>query len=381
MSVWALVVAAGSGARMGLGHNKALAALGGMTILERSVRAFAGLADGIVVVARAEDLDAVRALPLCGARITQGGATRQRSVLHGLRALPEDADIVLVHDAARPFVTEDIIRRCIDSAAVHGSGVASVPVKDTVKHVDASGMVVSTPPRASLRAAQTPQAFRVETLRQAIERLEAEGATATDDAAAVEAAGGSVLLVDGSEDNIKLTTPEDLRMAERKIACNRAAFPRTGHGYDAHRLVAGRALVLCGVAVPSEKGLLGHSDADVALHALSDALLGAAALGDIGKHFPDGDPAYKGISSLLLLEQVAALLRSHGYRAVHVDVTIVAERPKLRPYIARMAETVALALGIPADCTSIKATTTEGMGFEGEGLGISAHAVATIAAW
>jgi len=237
--------------------------------------------------------------------------------------------------------------------------------------------VVDTPARASLYEAQTPQAFHARALRAAIEALEARGETVTDDAAAMEAAGESVRLVEGAYTNIKLTTPEDLAMAEWMLR-GQSAAPRTGYGYDAHRLVEGRPLVLCGVEIPFEKGLLGHSDADVALHALMDALLGAACLGDIGRHFPDSDERYRGVSSALLLEQVRELLAEKGWAVESVDVTVVAERPKLKGYMERMCARTAEALKISPDRVNVKATTTEGMGFEGEGLGISAHATATI---
>ncbi|MCL1964590.1 MAG: 2-C-methyl-D-erythritol 4-phosphate cytidylyltransferase [Firmicutes bacterium] len=375
MSVWALIMAAGSGARMGLGHNKVLAPLAGMPVLARSAAAFNGLVDGKIIVTRAEDMEAVRAM-LPSETVVRGGKTRQQSVLRGLEALPARAEIVLVHDAARPLVTRRVIERCIASARAHGSGVAGVPVKDTIKRVDSHGAVWETPPRAALRAAQTPQAFGVVTLRAAIEALEARGEIATDDAAAIEASGGTVYMVEGAETNLKLTTPEDLRMAEWMLGDGPRG--RVGHGYDAHRLVAGRPLILCGVTIPYEKGLLGYSDADVATHALMDALLGAAALGDIGCLFPDNDPAYKGISSMLLLRKVARLLREKGFSIGNADVTIVAQRPKLSPYRDAMVRAVAAALTIPPAAVNIKATTTEGLGFEGEGLGICAFAVSMI---
>lgn len=374
MSCYALIMAAGSGTRMGLSQNKVLLSLAGKSILQHTVEKFAGLVEGIVIVARREDIPAVSALSL-DAHIVVGGDTRQRSVLQGLRALPEDAGIVLVHDAARPLVTREVIDRCIASAATYGSGVAGVRVKDTIKCVGEDGIILETPQRECLIAAQTPQAFSAHALREAIERLEAAGITATDDAGAMEAAGEPVHIVPGDPKNIKLTEPGDVRFAEWLLG---PRVTRMGYGYDAHKLVPGRPLVLCGVQVPHEKGLLGHSDADVALHALMDALLGAAALGDIGTHFPDSDNAYRGISSLLLLGRVAELLRAGGYATCNVDVTIVAQRPKIKPYRERMIRTVAEALGVPEGCVSIKATTTEGMGFEGQEIGISAHAVATI---
>ncbi|MDR0929168.1 MAG: 2-C-methyl-D-erythritol 4-phosphate cytidylyltransferase [Oscillospiraceae bacterium] len=375
--IWALVMAAGTGSRMGLGHNKALAELSGVPIVCRSVAAFEGLVDGVLVVTGAADLAAMRAL-LPGVPVAEGGATRQQSVLCGLRALPETAEWVLVHDAARPLVPAEVIRRCIDSTRAHGSGVASVPVKDTIKQADANGLVRATLDRQTLRAAQTPQGFSRSALQRALETMEARGLTCTDDAAAMEAMGAPVHWVEGDERNIKLTTPADMALAKVLLGEKGGNAVRMGHGMDAHRLTEGRALVLCGVNIPYEKGLLGHSDADVAVHALMDALLGAAALGDIGRHFPDTDPAYRGISSIALLEKVVALIRRQGYAPCNVDVTIVAQRPKLAPYMPEMIARVAAALGLPEDCVSIKATTTEGMGFEGEGLGMSAHAVATI---
>ncbi|MDR0896998.1 MAG: 2-C-methyl-D-erythritol 4-phosphate cytidylyltransferase [Oscillospiraceae bacterium] len=379
MSAFALVLAAGTGSRMGLGRNKALADLSGMPIVCRSVAAFDGLVDGVLVVTGKADLAAVRAL-LPGIPVVEGGATRQQSVLCGLRALPEAVDLVLVHDAARPLVPADVIRRCLASTRAHGSGVASIPVKDTIKRADAEGLVRGTLNRQSLRAAQTPQGFHREALQRALEVMEERGTLCTDDAAAMEAMGMLVHWVEGDEINIKLTTPGDMALAQWLLGQKGANAVRMGHGMDAHRLVADRALVLCGVTIPHEKGLLGHSDADVATHALMDALLGAAALGDIGRHFPDSDPAYRGISSIALLERVVALLGRQGYAPSNVDVTIIAQRPKLAPHMPQMIACVAAALGLPEECVSIKATTTEGMGFEGEELGMSAHAVAVVAA-
>ena len=376
MSVWALLMAAGSGERMGPGRNKVLAHLCGKPVLLRSAEAFETAVDGMVVVVQPRDEAEARAL-LPAARFAHGSATRQQSVLAGLRALPEDADVVLVHDAARPLVSREVIRRCIAAVRAHGSGVASVPVKDTIKRCAPDGTVLETPPRAALRAAQTPQAFHPAQLRRAIEALEAQGVQATDDAAAMEAAGHPVFLVEGDPRNLKLTTPEDMTMAAA-LAGQEEGSMRVGHGYDAHRLTEGRALVLCGVEIPHEKGLLGHSDADVALHALMDALLGAASMGDIGRRFPDSQEQYRGISSVTLLETVAAELAQAGYTVENVDVTILAQRPKLQPYMAEMTARTAQALGICPRRVSVKATTTEGMGFEGAGEGISAHAVALL---
>ncbi len=380
----AIVVAAGRGERMGLGRNKLFAPLLGEPVIVHTVRALrqTGLFGAIVVVTGEADMEPMRALLEGeGAILVPGGADRQESVYRGLAACPKEAEIIAIHDGARPLATPQVIARTVESAMRCGSGVASVPLKDTVKRVDAEGRAVETPPREALRAVQTPQTFRAELIRRAHEEG-LRGPRATDDAALVERLGERVALTQGDEENIKLTTPEDMLLAERLLLRRRGqeegATMRVGHGYDVHRLVEGRRLVLCGVEVPYERGLLGHSDADVALHALMDALLGAAALGDIGRHFPDSDPAYAGADSTVLLGRVVELLAQNGYRVGNADVTIVAQRPKLSPYIEQMRARVAECLRVPVSCVNVKATTTEGLGFEGEGLGISSHAVACV---
>ena len=307
-------------------------------------------------------------------KIAFGGATRQESVFSGLSALDKDTDIVLIHDAARPFVSREIILACAMDAYHYGSGVISTPVIDTVKRIDEAGFAVDTPPREALRAVQTPQAFSYSEIIQAHESAVSTGYTGTDDAALYEKRFGKVKLTyaKGAEENKKFTLPSDF---EKK---NPMYLFRTGTGYDVHRLVEERKLILCGVEIPYEKGLLGHSDADVALHALMDAMLGACAMGDIGKLFPDSDNAYKGISSMLLLEKTYEKITEKGFSVTSADVTIVCQRPKLAPYIEKMRENIAFALHLPVDRISVKATTTEKLGFEGEGLGISAQAVCNI---
>lgn len=378
-----ILLAAGCGKRMQAGENKVFLPLGGIPILCRSVQAFQGLCDALVLVVKPEEEEKAKALlsayGLMDAvtAIAYGGKERQDSVKNGLMLLSQEESAVLVHDAARPLVTREVIERVIASVKEHGTGVAAVPVKDTMKQVDGEDKVVSTPDRARLRAVQTPQGFLKSILIRAHKQAEDRGMLATDDAALVEALGIPVRLTEGSYGNLKITTPEDVISAE--AALNRRAdnIPsmRIGQGYDVHQLISGRKLILCGVEIPHETGLLGHSDADVALHALTDALLGAAALGDIGKHFPDSDPEYKGISSLLLLEHAVKLVEEQGFKVGNADVTIVAQRPKLSPYIPHMRENVAKALGTPLDAVSVKATTTEHLGFEGEEKGISAQAV------
>ncbi len=384
----AVIVAAGRGTRMGLDRNKVLYPVCGKPIIVHTVRAFAasGLIDGgIVVVTGEEDMEEMRAMMAReGLDVTfaPGGRDRQESVYHGIQACPAHADVIAIHDGARPLVTREVIARTIDSAKAHGSGVAAVALKDTVKRVDADGIVVETPARDMLRAVQTPQTFDAALIRQAHEACK-DGERATDDAMLAERMGHRVRLVQGDVENIKLTTPEDMLLAGQVLAKRGAAKKeearmRIGHGYDVHRLVEGRKLILCGVEIPHTLGLLGHSDADVALHALTDALLGAAAMGDIGRHFPDTDPQYKGADSGRLLDHVMELIRAKGYAVGNVDVTIICQRPKLKDYIETMRQNVAAHLQVDVDCVNVKATTTEKLGFEGEGLGISTHAVACL---
>lgn len=381
--MWCAIILAGGGStRMGTGRNKVLLPIGGVPAIVRSARAYAGLVDSLVVVARSEDADAIReALTAAAltAAIVPGGDTRQDSVWNGLCALPDGCDRVLIHDGARCLVDEHTIRRAMVSVEACGTGVAAIPAVDTIKQADAEGWVTGTPDRASLRAMQTPQGFDAALIRRAHEAARRDGYLGTDDAALVERLGVPVRLTEGDRRNLKLTTPEDIAMAEALL---NTAPPlpalRVGQGYDVHRLVPDRTLVLCGVTVPHALGLLGHSDADVALHALMDAMLGAMALGDIGKHFPDTDERYRGISSMLLLEHVVGLLREHRAQVTNADVTIVAQKPRLLPYIPQMRQNVAEALGLPLDRVNIKATTTERLGFEGREEGISAQAVCMV---
>lgn len=379
MSAWAVVVAAGRGERAGLGQNKVYFKLKGRTVLSRCLDALEASEcfEGIVLVISESDMALYREVcekegwnPLVK-RVICGGDCRRRSVRNGVLALPkENVDVVAVHDAARPFVSPEVIRATIESARKDGSGVICTPVTDTIKQIQSDGSI-TTPDRAALRAVQTPQTFDYAKLLAAHERAEAEGYDATDDAALFEHYYGSVCLVTapGAEANKKLTTKEDFEKLNRPPM-------RIGSGYDAHRLKEGRKLVLCGVEVPHTRGLDGHSDADVAVHALMDALLGALGEGDIGRHFPDSDPQYKGISSMLLLEHVMKTVRSHGYRVGNADVTIVAQKPKLAAYIPTMRDNLVKALG--TDAVNVKATTTERMGFEGEEIGISSQAVALL---
>lgn len=384
----AVIVAAGRGTRMGLERNKVLAPLCGEPVIARTVRAFerTGWFDGgIVVVTGACDLcEMKRILADAGlhAQVVLGGADRQESVCRGLAATNPAAQYVAIHDGARPLVTAEVIARTLESAKKYGSGVAAVPLKDTVKRVNEGGIVVDTPPRDALRAVQTPQTFEAELIRRA-HAAYALGERATDDAALAERMGVKVRLTEGDVENIKLTTPEDMLLARQVILRREGQkeekpMVRIGHGYDVHRLTEDRKLILCGVEIPYTLGLLGHSDADVALHALMDALLGAAALGDIGKLFPDSADEFAGISSLELLRRVKLHLAAAGYDVVNIDATILAQAPKLAPYREQMRSNIARELQIDVSRVSVKATTEEHLGFTGSGEGMAAHAIALL---
>ncbi len=379
----AIILAGGSGQRMGADCNKVLLPLAGEPVICRSVRAFLPVADTLVLVCRTMDREAIQkalensGIDIASIRFAEGGADRQASVWNGLQALPEQCDHVLVHDGARCLVDSATIRRVMDSVEQYGTGVAAMPVTDTIKIVDGDEYVSSTPSRASLRAVQTPQGFLTGLLLKAHQQALQDDYRGTDDASLLEHMGHPVKLVEGNKRNIKLTTPEDMNMAASFLENVIPDF-RVGHGFDVHCLTEGRDLILCGVHVPHTLGLLGHSDADVALHALMDAMLGTLALGDIGQHFPDSDPQYKGISSMALLEHVVQLLERHGAKVTNADITIAAQKPKLAPFIPAMRSNVARALGLPEQRVSVKATTTEHLGFEGREEGISATAVCMV---
>jgi 2-C-methyl-D-erythritol 4-phosphate cytidylyltransferase/2-C-methyl-D-erythritol 2,4-cyclodiphosphate synthase len=383
MHVTAIIAAAGAGRRLGAAVPKQLLELGGRTILERSVEAFADhprVQDVIVVVPRDVAMSPpawLQARPHI--RVLQGGERRQDSVANAVDALREATDVVLVHDAARPFVTADLISESIDAAAEYGAAIVAQPVRDTVKRAQpgpAGARVVETLPRESIFLAQTPQAFRRDILREAI-ALGRSGVEATDEAALAEQAGHVVHIVTGTPDNAKITTADDLERARRRAAGEAPPrlHRRIGTGYDLHRLVEGRRLVLGGIEVPFERGALGHSDADVICHASTDAVLGAACLGDIGRHFPDTDPRWKDASSLDLLRAAMDLVRQRGFRVVNVDVVVILERPKIAPFIERVRASLAGVLGIPVEQVSVKGKTNEGVDAIGRGEAIAAHAV------
>lgn len=380
MKKYVVLAAGGSGTRMQANENKIFLCVGSRPVLVRSILLFERLIDGMVIVCREEDQPRIRnLLPSLSVSfpiwITAGGSTRQMSVLNGLRALrAEDDDIVLVHDAARCAAPQAVIEEVLDSCIRFGSGVPGIPAVSTMKTSDDGRVVSGTVDRSHLYEIQTPQGFRFRMLLDAYCKAEAEEFIATDDASVVEYCNIPVRLTSGSRNNIKITEKEDLPIMEAILQAPSPAV-RIGMGYDVHQLVENRKLILCGVDIPYSLGLLGHSDADVALHALMDAMLGAAALGDIGTHFPDSDKKYEGISSLVLLQESARCVRDAGYELVNADITIVAQRPKLAPYIPQMVQNISDAIQCDPLQISVKATTTERLGFEGRGEGISAQAV------
>ena len=368
----AILVAAGSGSRFGADTPKQFLPLAGQPVLRHAAEALAAqvallqpVGDAAAVDAALAGLDHLPTVP--------GGATRQDSVRAGLEALlPHAPDVVLVHDAARPCIPTGTIPALLAALERAAGAIPALPVADTLKRVR-QGVIAETVPRDGLYRAQTPQAFRFPVLLAA---HRAAIAGATDDASLLEAAGETVAIVPGAEDNIKLTYPEDLIRLERIMAPT--MIPRVGTGFDVHVLEAGRKLMLCGVEVPHDQGLAGHSDADVGIHALCDAIYGALAEGDIGRHFPPSQTAWKDADSARFLRHAAERIAARGGMLANADVTLICERPKISPHAAAMMTRLAELLGVEAARVSVKATTTERLGFTGRGEGIAAQAVATI---
>jgi 2-C-methyl-D-erythritol 4-phosphate cytidylyltransferase / 2-C-methyl-D-erythritol 2,4-cyclodiphosphate synthase len=376
----ALIVAAGSGTRLGGEVPKQYLPLAGRAVLRHSVETFLRhpAISGVRVVISAEHRalydGAVAGLPILPP--VAGGASRQDSVRNGLESLTDLwPDRVLIHDAARPFLTAEIVDRTLAALDDAPGAVVAVPVTDTLKR-GKGGQVAGTVDRSALWRAQTPQAFRYAEILAA--HRQAEGAAMTDDAAVAEAAGLPVKLVMGADDNFKITTADDLRRAERLVGGVAQEF-RTGTGYDVHRFAPGDGVTICGVRIAHEQSLEGHSDADVGLHALTDAILGTIGAGDLGSHFPPGDPQWRGADSAQFLTHAAGLVTAKGGRIAHVDVTLICERPKIAPHRGAMIERIAAILGLDEGRVSVKATTTEGLGFTGRREGIAAQAVATVA--
>lgn len=390
MSVAALIVAAGRGSRAGHAQDrpKQYCSIGGVPMIAKTIAAFAGhrRIDDILVVIHPDDEALYRAASEPFARRLRnpvaGGARRQDSVCAGLEALASAAPAsVLIHDAARPFVPQDLIDRVIDSLDSHQGALPALPVTDSLKRVE-QGRVTGTASRDGLWQAQTPQGFKFDAILAAHRAAANEsGRTFTDDSGVAEWFGLDIALVEGAASNRKLTTPEDLKLADELLQ------PRTGlssgtirvaSGYDVHAFGPGDAVILCGVSIPHSKRLIGHSDADVGLHALTDALLGTIADGDIGSHFPPSDARWRGAPSDLFLKTAADKVEQSGGRIVHVDVTLLCEAPRIGPYRDQMRRRIAEILGLDEARVSIKATTNEGLGFIGRGEGIAAMATATV---
>ena len=376
----ALIVAGGSGQRFGSERPKQYLDLAGKPVLRRTVEAFLRhpQVGGIRVVIDPAWRDAYDAA-VAGLGLPDpvaGGASRQDSGRNGLEALAADGapELVLIHDAARPLIDDSTIAAVIESLRDKPGAIAAVPVADTLKRGN-GGTICATVDREGLWRAQTPQGFRFPAILEA--HRSAAGLSLTDDAAVAERAGLAIALVPSKEDNFKVTTSDDLTRATRAIMSSLWDV-RTGSGFDVHRFTDGDFVTLCGLRVPHSHGLEGHSDADVGLHALTDAILGALAAGDIGSHFPPSDPRWRGADSAKFLRHAADLVAERGGVIAHADVTIICERPKIGPHRAAMAERIAEILGIELGRVSVKATTTEELGFTGRREGIAAQAVATI---
>lgn len=374
----AVIAAAGIGSRAGGGRPKQWRLLAGRSVLRWSAEglAAAGAQSLVVAVAEGEEAAAGEALAgLAGVRVIRGGATRADSVRAGLKALADQSpEAVLIHDAARPFVQPRHVAALLEALSNADGAVPVLPVADTLKRTGPTG-VLTTVPREGLLRVQTPQAFRYKTLAEGYAAWD-EPEPPTDDAAPVERAGGRVVAATGDPMLMKLTYPEDFVMAE--ALAGQARMTRVGQGFDAHRFGPGEAVWLCGVKIAHDKALIGHSDADAGLHALTDALLGAMGRGDIGEHFPPSDPKWRGAPSDLFLRHALALVREAGGRVINVDVTLICEEPKIKPHRDAMRARLAELLETPLDRVSVKATTTEAMGFTGRREGLAAQAVVAV---
>jgi len=394
-----LIVAAGRGSRFGSELPKQYCPLRGDTVIGLTLKAFIGHPDinAIRVVIHPDDLELYKktidqissfGFALGDTAILEpvfGGASRQESVSIGLESLSETApDLVLIHDAARPFVSARVIDRVLNALQYQSAVIPALAVNDTLKRRH-ERTVSETVDRSQLVRAQTPQGFRFSEIQRAHRHAQelSPGAEMTDDAAIAEYAGLMVNIVDGSEDNVKITSQQDLQMAERALATkdfmtSKDYETRTGAGFDVHRFENGDSVTLCGVSIPHIASLAGHSDADVGLHALTDALLGAIGEGDIGFYFPPNDPKWRGVASGVFVKKAYDLIAEQGGRIVNVDITLICEHPKIGPHCAIMKETIANLLQIPPTRISVKATTTEQLGFTGRNEGIAAQAIASV---
>jgi len=390
----AVIAAGGTGTRMNSSVPKQFLEIAGKPILLHTIESIASIEEvlQIVIALPPEHIAAAEAIVrrqpmrieiLC----VPGGPNRQESVRCGVLHTRQDVDVIMVHDAVRPVCHRDLVLRVLDAAWKKGAAVPGLPATETIQRISRKGRVLATPPRQELYAIQTPQAFHADILKSALEKAHREGFLGTDESSIVRWAGHPVTVVPGSPDNIKITRPLDLEIAKLLISEGRReengtgmseSNLRIGQGIDYHRLIEGRKLILGGVEIPFEKGLEGHSDADALSHAVCDALLGAAGLGDIGQHFPDTDPSNRGRSSLEFLREVRAKIEAAGWKIRNVDATLLVQRPRLAPYASAMKQNIAESLGLNAADVNIKATTTEGLNAEGRGEGISAQAIALL---
>jgi 2-C-methyl-D-erythritol 4-phosphate cytidylyltransferase / 2-C-methyl-D-erythritol 2,4-cyclodiphosphate synthase len=388
MFVSAIIAAGGRGLRLGADRPKQFLDIGGRSILEMSVAALAASAriTEIVIALPEDHLEtesaAIRRVIDRPLSFVKGGVRRQDSVANAFAKTSPQSDVILIHDAARPFVSRDVIGRAIDGARTYGAAIAAIGARDTIKQTadglasaDGARLIRATIPRETVFLAQTPQAFRRDILARALDA--GAGVDATDEAMLVERLGLPVHVVEGDQRNIKITTAEDLAAA-KAAALQASLHMRIGNGYDLHRLVAGRPLILAGVTIPFELGLDGHSDADIVCHAVTDAILGAAGAGDIGRMFPDTDPKWKGADSIKLLRGAVAKLHETGYRVSNIDVTVIAQKPKLLPYLDQMRGNLAAALDVEPSAVSVKGKTNESVDSMGRGESMACHAVALI---
>ena len=383
----AVILAGGNGSRMMSDKTKQFMDLFGMTVLERTVFAFAksSLIDEIIVVVKEDEMAFAKSLFASkkyakDIKFCVGGDCRAASAKNGFYAVDPDCDFVAIHDAARCLITPEMIDKVVEKAHKNRAATAVCGVTDTVKIVDEDGRITSTVPRNSVYRAGTPQVFEKELYEMALRECR-DLSVITDDNMLIENISCDVYAVDLGQTNIKITTPEDMEFAKNILKGRGEASVsdmRIGHGYDVHKLVEGRKLILGGVEIPHTKGLLGHSDADVLLHAIMDSLLGAAALGDIGRHFPDTSDEYLGISSIHLLTKVSKLINQKGFKVVNVDATVVLQKPKIAEYIPKMVSNIAFALEIPESSVNVKATTEEHLGFTGREEGAAAYSVALL---
>jgi 2-C-methyl-D-erythritol 4-phosphate cytidylyltransferase / 2-C-methyl-D-erythritol 2,4-cyclodiphosphate synthase len=389
----AVVAAGGTGTRMHSSVPKQFLQILGKPVLFHTIERIASLEEVTQIVIALppehipEAMAIMRQIPTrAEVRCVPGGSSRQASVHCGVAQVTANPDVIMVHDAARALCSRELMLRVLDAAWKKGGAIPGIPATDTIQRVSKKGRVLATPPREELYAIQTPQAFHADILRSALDKAQAAGFLGTDESSVVRWAGHPVVVVPGSPDNIKITRPLDLHIA-RILISNTGAEEQTemgqsrlriGQGIDYHRLVEGRKLILGGVEIPFEKGLEGHSDADALSHAICDALLGAAAMGDIGQHFPDTDAANHGRSSLEFLRLVREKIEAAGWIIGNVDATLLVQKPRIMPHAQQMQKNIAESLGLAPAAVSIKATTTEGLNAEGRGEGISAQAVALL---